>query len=380
MRDVIVVGARCAGAATAMLLARAGLDVLLVDRDRVPSDAPRGHFVHGHGMRRLAQWGTLDLLLEAGTPAITSFHTDFGDFVLEGEGLELDGIPVGIGPRRGRLDAILAGQAAAAGAEVRDRFVVEELLWDGPRVTGVRGRGLDGGGSVAERARLVVGADGRSSLVARQVGAPMLVDRPTVTGYWWTYWDGIDLGPTLRLTVRDRRAVFAFPTDEGRLGVFVGFPSGEAPTGRDAFEPAIRAAVELIPPVAEQLRGRAPAERIYGARHLPNFVRAPHGPGWALAGDAACHKDPLLALGVRDALRDADWLAEAALDGRPQAWGAYAARRHEELPEFERNFAGAHLQGVPPELLAARAAVRGDARATREFYLAAQRLREPAPA
>jgi flavin-dependent dehydrogenase len=372
MPDVIVVGARCAGAATAMLLARAGVDVLLVDKARFPSDTPRGHFVRGHGVRRLARWGLLDVL---DAPPITTMRTDLGDGVLEGTRIEDDGVPVAIGPRRTSLDAALVRAAAAAGAEVRERFAVEALVHDGDRVTGVRGRSLPGGPVVEERAGLVVGADGRSSIVARLAGAEAEVDRPTATVWWWSYFGGVD-EPGIDIRVADRRAVFAFPTDGGLHAVFAAYPLEELAERRRDPEGAIRAAA--APVAALGALAEAPREdRIFGATQLPNFVRRAHGPGWALAGDAACHKDPMLALGLRDALRDAEWLSEAVLSGD---WAGYEARRATARPEFERNWGAAQLRGVPPELLEARAAVRGDAEATRRFFAVTQDLVEPQPA
>ena len=127
MYDAIVIGARCAGAATAMLLARKGCSVLLVDRARFPSDIPHGHFIHNHGPRRLADWGLLDKVLATNCPRITRFTTDFGDFALTGHDLEVDGIPMGLGPRRAALDAVLVEAAVEAGAEFREGFPVREI-------------------------------------------------------------------------------------------------------------------------------------------------------------------------------------------------------------------------------------------------------------
>ncbi|MGH2942998.1 MAG: FAD-dependent oxidoreductase, partial [Solirubrobacteraceae bacterium] len=126
MYDAIVIGARCAGATTAMLLARAGMRVLLVDRAELPSDIPHGHFVHRHGPARLAEWGLLDAVLATNCPAVTSITTHFGDFPLTGRDLVADGVPLGLAPRRDRLDQVLVEAAVAAGAELRDRFAVRD--------------------------------------------------------------------------------------------------------------------------------------------------------------------------------------------------------------------------------------------------------------
>src|SRR5689334_16105833 len=126
--DAIVIGARCAGATTAMLMARRGLRVLLVDRATFPSEIPHGHFIHRHGPARLARWGLLEPILATGCPRVTTMCTNFGDFDLVGEGLEVGGVPLGLGPRRSRLDAVLVDAAVAAGAELREGFVVREAL------------------------------------------------------------------------------------------------------------------------------------------------------------------------------------------------------------------------------------------------------------
>jgi flavin-dependent dehydrogenase len=144
MRDAVVIGARCAGATTALVLARRGLDVLLVDRAAFPSEIPHGHFIHQSGPARLAELGLLDRVLGTGCPAVTTIATDFGDGPLTGRGIVRDGVPFGLGPRRGPLDRVLVEAAAAAGAEVRERFAVDELVADRDRVVGVRGREVIG--------------------------------------------------------------------------------------------------------------------------------------------------------------------------------------------------------------------------------------------
>ena len=189
MVDAIVVGARCAGAATAMLLARAGQDVLLVDRARFPSEIPHGHLIHRHGPQRLADWGLLDRVLATGCRPIASLSVDLGDFALVGRDLWVDGVPVALGPRRAALDRVLVEAAVEAGAEFRDGFVVDDLLFEDGRVVGVEGR--SDGGAVRERAHFVVGADGRDSRVAKRVEAPEYEVVPTVSVWYFSYWSGV---------------------------------------------------------------------------------------------------------------------------------------------------------------------------------------------
>ena len=353
-----------------MLLARAGLDVLLVDRARFPSEIPHGHFIHRHGPQRLADWGLLDRVLATGCPPATSLTTHFGDFPLVGTDLVVDGVPVGLGPRRAALDAVLVEAAVEAGVELREGFAVEDLVWEGDRVAGVRSTK-----GATERARWVIGADGRNSGVAKRVQAPAYEDEPTVSCWYFSYWSGVT-GNGLELYLRDRRVIFAFPTNDGLYAVFVAWPIEQLDAVRTDTERQLLAAFDGFPEFAERVRAGTREERILGATQLPNFVRRPYGPGWALVGDAGCHKDPFLALGVCDAFRDAELLAAAlasvASGERPEdeALADYEQRRNEStLPDFRQNLAEARLEPPPPEYLALRASLRGDEEATRRSYL-----------
>ncbi len=377
--DAIVIGARCAGAATGMLLARQGLDVLLVDRAAFPSEIPHGHYIHRHGPRRLHEWGLLDRVLATGCPPATSITTDAGDFPLVGRDLVVDGIPVGLGPRRAALDGVLVEAAAEAGAEVREGFPVQELVYDEGRVAGIRG-----GSDLVERGRYVVGADGRHSALARWVEAPTYEEVPTLTCWYFSYWSGIS-GEGLELYLRHGRVIFAFPTNDDLYAVFVAWPIAELDRVRANIEGELLAVVDGVPEFAARVRAGQREERLYGATSLPNFLRRPYGEGWALVGDAGCHKDPYRALGVCDAFRDAELLADAlgdAMSGRSpkaDALARYERLRNEAtLPDYRQNIERAKLQPAPDEFLALRARLRGDDEATKRFYLASEGLLEAA--
>ena len=354
-----------------MLLARRGFDVLLVDRARFPSDIPHGHFIHRDGPSRLQDWGLLEDVLATGCPAITSYVEDLGDAIsLRGDDLVVDGIPVALGPRRTALDAVLVKAAVDAGAEVREAFPVEELTFEDGRVNGIRA--LSG---TRERARIVVGADGRNSRIAKQVEAPMYDDVPTLTCWYFTYWSEVE-GDALELYLRDGRVMFAFPSNDGLFAIFVSWPIDQLDSVRRDTEERLSEAIATVPSLEERVRSGTRAERLYGATSLPNFLRRPYGAGWALVGDAGCHKDPYLALGICDAFRDAELLADAlqatfsGAESENEALAEYERRRNAATRlDYDKNVAMASGQPVPPEVLLQRSQVQGDAEATRAYFL-----------
>jgi 2-polyprenyl-6-methoxyphenol hydroxylase-like FAD-dependent oxidoreductase len=366
MYDAIVVGARCAGAPTAMLLARRGRRVLLLERAAFPRDTLSTHYIHQSGTARLARWGLLDRLAATGCPPIRRYRFDVGPFALTGSPPPCDGVDAAYSPRRYVLDTMLAEAAAEAGAEVRQGATVSGLLTEGGRVTGVRGPGF------AERARVVIGADGRNSTVAREAGAEILEDRGTLTCAYYSYWTGVPIDG-VELYPRPGRMIVTSPTHDGRNVVIVLWPQAEFEAVRADIEGAFADAVALAPGLAERLRGGRRTEPFRGTRLLPNHSRTPAGPGWALAGDAGHHKDPILALGIGDAFRDADLLAEAVdrgLDGDLDTeLAAYGERRGSlARPGFESTIEFAGLCPPTPEQQALFALLRGDQAQTDRFF------------
>src|SRR6185436_7171407 len=215
------------------------------------------------------------------------------------------------------------------------------------------------------RARLTIGADGRHSRIARSVGAAVYEHVPAQTCWYFSYWSGVPMDG-IELQLKERRAMFVFPTNDELTAIFVAFPVDEFAQVRRNPEAHVMRALDLAPELAERARAGRREERWYGTADVPNFLRQPHGPGWALVGDAGCHKDPMLALGICHALRDAELLAEAAHEGltghRPldDALTAYEVRRNAAtLPEYQENLQMARLEPPPPELLALRSALRG---------------------
>jgi 2-polyprenyl-6-methoxyphenol hydroxylase-like FAD-dependent oxidoreductase len=285
MYDVIVVGSRVAGASTAMLLAGKGLRVLVVDQAAFPSDTLSTHQMQLPGGARLRRWGLLGQVVASGAPPARQVSFDAGPVVLRGRHPAFEGVDAVYSPRRTVLDALLLEAARAAGADVRERFVVEELTGTDGRVTGIRGR-HKGGRPVAERARLVVGADGKHSLVARTVGAAVHHDRPPLTMACYTYWQDVSLEGG-ELYARPRRAVGAWPTNDGLTMTYVGWPVEEFPAFRADVEGNVLRTLDLAGDLGERVRDGRRAERFRASPDLPNFLRRPYGPGWALVGTPA---------------------------------------------------------------------------------------------
>src|SRR5581483_5125769 len=305
--DAIIVGTRVAGATTAMLLARQGMKVLAVDRASFPSDTLSTNNIQLPGVARLERWGLLGPIAAAGTPAIRRVRFDPGPVVLEGRYPAFEGADAVYGPRRTLLGTLLVEAAREAGAEVREPFVVDELTFADGRVTGVYGRS-QGGGEAREQARLVVGADGKHSLVAKRVEAATYEqERPLSIGYY-SYWEGVPLEGG-EIYGRGRRLIGAWPTNDGLVMTYAAWPAGEFRAFRRDLEGNLLATLDLAGDLGERVRSGRRAERIYGSADLPNFFRVPFGPGWALVGDAGLTLDPITALGINDALRDAELLA-----------------------------------------------------------------------
>lgn len=319
MYDVIVIGARVAGSATAMLLARRGLKVLAVDRAAFPSDTLSTHQVQLPGIARLERWGLRGRIAAAGTPATRHVRFDVGPVVLDGTYPVFRGVDALYSPRRALLDTLLVEAAREAGAEVREQFAVQEILTADGRVTGIRGRDASRR-RVIEQASIVVGADGRHSLLAKAVGAERYHQRPALTFAYYTYWDGLALDGG-EMYGRDRRLIGAWPTNDGLVMTYVAGPIGEFHAFRADLDGNLLASLDLAGDLGERARAARRAERIYGTADTANYFRNPHGAGWALVGDAGLAMDPVTGQGISDALRDADLLAEsiwaATVEGRP---------------------------------------------------------------
>ncbi|MGZ4665508.1 MAG: NAD(P)/FAD-dependent oxidoreductase [Frankiaceae bacterium] len=362
--DAIVVGARCAGAATAMLLARRGYRVLLVDHATFPSDTLSTHVIHAPGVAALRRWGLLDTVVATGCPPIDKYTFDFGPFTIAGTPHPCEGISTAYAPRRILLDKILVDAAAAAGAEVRERFSVEDVVVADGTVVGIRGRD-EHGSTVTEHARLVIGADGRYSHVAKWVGAELYNSKPMLSRAYYTYFSDLPVAG-FETVARPDRGWGAAPTNDGLTMVVVGWPYAERDAYRADIEGNFFATLELAPEFAARVRAASRAERFAGGS-VANFFRGPFGPGWALVGDAGYTKDPITAQGISDAFHDAE-LCSCAVDewlsgGRSfdAAMSAYQRSRDTRvLPLYEFTAQLATLEPPPPAVAQVLGAVSGN--------------------
>jgi 2-polyprenyl-6-methoxyphenol hydroxylase-like FAD-dependent oxidoreductase len=348
-----------------MLLAKQGYRVLLLDKAGFPSDTLSTHYLHQPGGALLKRWGLLDQVIASNCPPIRCNRVDLGPIVLRGSAPPMDGMADGYAPRRRVLDNILVKAAVAAGAELREHFSAQELVMDGDRVTGIRGHAV-GGAMVTEESQIVIGADGLRSLVARSVQAPTYNAHPALTCAYYTYWSDVPV-EDVELYARPNHMLIAAPTNDGQTLTISYWPIADFHQVRDDIEGSYWRALELAPGLAQRLRAGRQAERFYGTADLPNFFRQPHGPGWALVGDAGYHKDPILAQGISDAFRDAALLAaavDAGLSGRRPLEAALADYQRERdqqvMPIFESTLQFASLQPPPPEQFPLFAALQGN--------------------
>lgn len=321
--DVVIVGARCAGATTAMLLARAGLRVLAVDRSAYGSDALSTHALMRGAVLQLARFGVLDAVRAAGTPPIRAASFHYGAEVTEVAIKPRDGVDALYAPRRTVLDPILVDAARDAGAEVWHGLRVVDLVRDASgRVRGVVVE--DARGQRAIEAALVIGADGIKSTVARLVGARPHRVGSYAAGFVYGYFSGL---PTdgLHWCYATTASAGFIPTGDRQHCVFVATRSAR-------LGATLRAELEAsFPMLLSEAAPRFGAAMATARRHgrlrvfrgAPGFVRQSWGPGWALVGDAGYFRDPITAHGITDALRDAELLAHAVVRGSDQALEDY---------------------------------------------------------
>ena len=351
--DIIIIGARCAGATLAALAGRAGARVLLADQAALPSDLVLStHTLHPSGARVLARLGLL-ARLRALAPPIRTLRIGRGSATLD---VQFSADDAELCPRRRSLDGLLLEAAREAGATIAERTKAIRLERDGERVTGV---------VLADRAGrerrvcagLVVGADGRDSFVARAVGAREYLAYPAPRAIYWSYWPtprayGADSGqPGMYVANRVGSVHMAFQTEQEH--VLVGSAPGRerAAAFRRAPLEALRADVASDPLLAQLTLG-APSEKVRG--YIPNryFFREPVGPGWLLLGDAGITQEFVTGNGMSEALQHTEAAAQALLAGHAALSRWWRERDVAALPMYLFG----QLQGAPgaPSLLEQR--------------------------
>jgi 2-polyprenyl-6-methoxyphenol hydroxylase-like FAD-dependent oxidoreductase len=304
--DVVVVGARAAGAATAMLLARQGARVLLVDRTRYGADTLSTHALMRAGVLQLARWGLLDRVRAVGTPAVRRTTFRYAHAVVPISIKPAYGVDALYAPRRTVLDPILVDAAIEAGAETRFGYTVTGLLrHPSGAVAGVTGRDGRGEGWTA-RARLVVGADGLRSTIAQLVDAPYEKRGLATTAVTYGYWSELDTDG-YEWNFHPHATSGVIPTNDGQACVYAS--ALPADVGRGGMDVLRRIIAASEPQLAARLDAARAPEAVRTFTGWPGHIRRSWGPGWALVGDAGYFKDPISAHGLTDALRDAELLA-----------------------------------------------------------------------
>jgi flavin-dependent dehydrogenase len=335
------------------LLARAGHDVVVVDRAAFPSDTLSTHAIARGGVVQLDRWGLLDAAIESGAPEIrrVEFHTRGALTVRTIK--DRHGVDFLVAPRRHVLDPLLQDAAVAAGARLRTGTTVTGVIRDRTgRAVGITGRG--GTGAVEVRARFVVGADGLKSRIARSVAAPIIEHRESASATQYAYFAGS--WPSMEYHLGDESFAGVFPTHDGAACVWVCAPDRWVLDHRRAhssIDAAFRAMIAATSPtLAGRLDDGVATSTPRGMVSIPNQLREPAGDGWALVGDAGYHRDAITGHGISDAFRDAELLA-AALDralrhpsGEREALAEFRIERERMLREiFELT---CELSQMPP--------------------------------
>jgi flavin-dependent dehydrogenase len=368
--DAIIVGARIAGSATAIGLARRGFRVLMLDQAAFPSDTLCTHYFERDVAIQFAQLGVLDEIEATGAPPLRKVRTVAPDDGIEFTGTlqQLGGVDAGYCVRRTTLDDVLVQAARAAGVEVREQTTVVGPIWEEGQVGGVEAREANKR-IYKEPAQVVVGADGRHSRVARWVRAHTYERAPALAPHYYAYFSGVaGTGDTAEWFHTARRRYAFLPTTDGVTCVSVALPQYEIGPYRNAIERSFLADLRLVPELADRLTGAERAGPVRGTGDLESHLRVPAGPGWLLVGDAGAHIHPIKTRGIGLALRDADLLAEAvsaALKGeRPpeEALVDYHRRRDAERGRlYGEAITAAWMIGrpLPPDVIEAWSALAG---------------------
>lgn len=324
--DAIVIGGSVAGAPTAMLLARKGLKVLLVDKDTFPRDVNSTHFIWPRGMSYLNRWGLADHIVES-APSFKKMDVHIEGIKLRGEvplqylknrfmalhGNNDDVVDYYCGPRRYFLDEYLLSSAREAGVDVRENTRFSELIVDNnggdkPRVIGIEAT-TSSGIKLRAKAKLVIGADGKQSAFAKKLGSEYKDYRELSTFAYYGYFSGIDK-EELSIHKKGRFGTAIYPTlDKTQMALVYGPTHLWRQFKADAEKNFFNIFDYCAPEITPLLRAGERVEKFKAYGHMPAFQRESTGPGWVLIGDAASFKDQVTAMGITHSFRDAELLS-----------------------------------------------------------------------
>jgi len=327
--DAVIVGGRCAGAATAFLLARSGAKVLVVDRQPYGSDTMSTHALMRSAVMQLSRWGLLSDLAAAKTPAIGSTTFHYGDETVRVDIKPEHGVDFLLAPRRTVLDPLLVDAARGAGAVVRHGVALSGLQFaPNGRVIGASLR--DGNGACRTvRSDIVIGADGRQSSVAQFVNSRTIVEGFNACGLVFGYFTGLDRDG-LHWHFAQNAAAGVIPTNGGHC-IFAAVPASQfvATFRGDLMRGYLQVLASSFPELRADLGGATQTGRLRSFGGAKGYLRQGQGAGWALVGDAGYFKDPLTAHGITDALRDAQLLSQGITNGSTSGLEAYQQERDE---------------------------------------------------
>jgi len=311
--DAVIVGARCAGAATAIALAQRGLNVLAIDSARFPSDTLSTHLLWPSTMAEIHALGALGAVEAIGAPRMPIAEAILDEIGWRTPYSAVSGIDYGMCVRRTHLDDALVRTAKTAGAEIREQCTATKVIWDGGRAAGIEYSDADERRHVV-RAPIVIGADGRKSFVAEQVGARTpIISAPSGRACYFAYWkdDRDDLRHIASQWRVEGLLGTAFPCDGGELLCLLQPPIDLIPQfrGRKVTDAYLQG-IQNLPGLAKRLEGCELASRVRACTGIESYFRTSSGPGWVLPGDAGHFKDPVTAQGIRDAYRYGRLLGE----------------------------------------------------------------------
>lgn len=369
--DAIVIGARCAGSPTAMLLARTGYKVLMIDKASFPSDTISTHIIWPTGITLLKKWGLLDRLAATGAPRLHNTTFDLGPFALKGTPY-YHGQDWWLAPRRTILDKLLVDAAIETGVEFRENCTLNELIWKDGTVTGIKFTEKSGKQENAT-GRIIIGADGKNSVVARMVKAETYNEVDSATCWYYTYYSNLS-DPDLIFYSRPGTGFGMIPTHNGLTLVAAAMKAEKFKEYRSDIPGNFMRMISHSPAFAEKVMDAKQEEHFSGVGELPNFFRKPYGAGWALVGDAGYHRDPITAQGISNAFQSAEMLANALHAtfteklSMEEALREYQQQRDElVMPVYGFTCDFARLDPPPPDRMQLMEAIHGNQSATDRF-------------